>query len=144
MKNMVNRLGRNQWIVLIELFTLVSIGIYAKAVTDSGALQTMILPWAAIGIFSAYNIWSSSFNKAVIFRSARHGFEANPPLRPHWKRWFLVIYTPYLVYSVWFGIFTLTHGISLGPLFTVVMCVLLCCAYLRLCTPEEPTCDGES
>ena len=135
-REIANRLGRNHWLICIELFILTSLFIYVKA-TNHFVLQTMIVPYLVVAFFAVYDMLCIMLKRVLIFHSMPRGFPADAPLRPHWKRWFFLLYTPHLVYSLRFGAFLTVHGAPVGLLFTVGMCFLLYCAYLRLSAADE-------
>ena len=136
MSRFVNCLGRNHWLMLVELFPILSFFIYGKALTTNSYLQTQIIPFIVVGVFAAYNIFSITLKKHLIFRDMHNGFTKNPQLHPKWKLWFLVIHIPYLIYSIWFGLFLKQNEMFSGTIFATGMFLFLACAYLRLSASE--------
>lgn len=136
MKKFVTRLGRNYWLLIAEILSLLSIGIGIVLINNNVSLQGKNTPWIWIAYFSAYNILTSRIGKNLIFSNMKYGLEENPPLRPYWKWSFVLLYTPYLAYSIWLGFVSAIHGIFFALLFTAAMCFILYCAYLRLSMDE--------
>ena len=136
MSRFVNCLGRNHWLIIVELFPILSLFIYGKALTTNSYLQTQIIPFIVVGVFAANNIFSITLKKHLIFRDMHNGFTKNPQLHPKWKLWFLVIHIPYLIYSIWFGLFLKQNEMFSGTIFATGMFLFLACAYLRLSASE--------
>ena len=96
-----------------------------------------------IHLFILYSAWISVLSRMLIFKKeyfedALHSSK-KPPLRPHWKRWFVVLYTPYIIYSIWFGIFMAQNSSPWGLLFIIITGFYLYRVYLKLSTGNNST-----
>lgn len=130
MKSISNRFGGNLWLILVLLFSILSRNAL-KVISVIGAARYIII------FFMDYSAFAFILSHCVIFQSEGIRIAKNLPRKPKWKRWFFLLYTPHLVYSLWLGAFLTVHDAPVGLLFTVGMCFLLRCAYLRLSAADE-------
>lgn len=132
MNSISKRLGWNHWLILVMISTYLSRIAY-KVVSTPGVARRIVI------FFIDYSVLAFILSHCFIFQSEGLRLAANPPLRPEWKRWFFILYTPHILYSLWYAVFMTAVHHALQAIF-VSAAILFClrCAYLRLSESERP------
>ena len=138
MRSVINRIGRNHWLVILESSVLVSTALYSIMVGRSARVAESILPYFLIRSAIPNNLILCDITQHLIFGPLPNQLVSNPPLREGWRKWFILFQAlPYSAFSVWFGFFAFQHKTPEGFFYTALTLPLLLCCYLRLNHDDE-------
>ena len=88
---------------------------------------------AAVVIFVSYSILCEILSYSIIFVRREHLITVSPPWRRNWRRWFFLLFTPHVLYSLWYGLWMTSFGrFPLALILPALILVFLYLAYRRL------------
>ena len=99
---------------LTSCLPLLSLFAYYNTVFDIGIEQYVIR------FSNLYSMWIVVLGRHTIFQTKTQAeTTATLQLQPHWKQWFCILYSPYIVYFGWFAIFMIEKGSFCGVCFAI-------------------------
>lgn len=129
----VKKFGKNRWIILIHLLTWFSGLFYAELFSAFPSWDYLFLQ-----IFYIYNLFVFGWVQKRLFSEYHSVFESNPPIHPHWKRWFFILYTPHILFSVvFFVMMTFLHHAVQSLVVSMAILFSVYCTYLRFSLSDE-------
>ena len=128
MRSLVRRIGNNHWLLLVQITALFFGAGYTRSYTNYPSWD-----YICVQVFFTYSLFAIAGTRKLILFTGGNLLAGNLPVRPHWKRWFWILHTPHILYSLWYAVWmTAVHHAPQCILISVLMLFLLLCAYLRL------------
>ena len=88
---------------------------------------------AAVVIFISYSILCEILSYSTIFVRREHLITVSPPWRRNCRRWFFLLFTPHVLYSLWYGLWMTFFGrFPPALILSALILVFLYLAYQRL------------
>ena len=120
------------FLMLVQLLVLASQFFYWRC----GVRLRLFKPgWegAAVVIFISYSILCEILSYSTIFVRREHLITVSPPWRRNWRRWFFLLFTPHVLYSLWYGLWMTFFGrFPPALILSALILVFLYLAYQRL------------
>ena len=119
-------------LLLVQLLVLASLFCYGLC---AARLRLFEVGWefAAVRIFFAYSILCTILSYSTIFVRREHLITVSPPWRRSWRRWFFLLFTPHVLYSLWYGLWMTFFGrFPPALILSALILVFLYLAYRRL------------
>ena len=132
LKRVAFRLKPEYSLMLVQLLVLASQLFYWLC----GVRLRLFKPgWegAAVVIFVSYSILCEILSYSTIFVRREHLITVSPPWRRNWRRWFFLLFTPHVLYSLWYGLWMTFFGrFPPALILSALILVFLYLAYQRL------------
>lgn len=106
------------WTEALNFLPLLAFGLYALKFAETAGAEA-----AVIRVFIVYGLFPAK--KLVFAENARR------------RRWFVVLYTPHLLFGLWLSWWGCTHGWFLSLLYLVLSVVCYWAAWVSLDRPAE-------
>ena len=119
-------------LLLVQLLVLASLFCYGLCAVR---LRLFEAGWegAAVVIFVSYSTLCTILSYSTIFVRREHLITVSPPWRRSWRRWFFLLFTPHVLYSLWYGLWMTSFGrFPPALILPALILVFLYLAYRRL------------
>ena len=119
-------------LLLVQLLVLASLFCYGLCAVR---LRLFEAGWegAAVVIFVSYSTLCTILSYSTMFVGREHLITVSPPWRRNWRRWFFLLFTPHVLYSLWYGLWMTFFGrFPPALILSALILVFLYLAYQRL------------
>lgn len=134
METHFNRVSYVVWLALIRLLVLCTLVCYGVCGT---ALKLFSPGWEAVAVV-VFALFSCAGYAGLTHRTiyVRGGtLFSSAARRTGWQTWFFVLYVPYMLYTIWFGLWMAARGgVPLALAFPIAAVLFFAAAYRSLST----------